>query len=130
MNTSIWNRIWNLLKRMFGNRVYHRNPLRFETETDGFIYGEITDHFDFDEEAGCTFGDGFVQAPNGSRAGLIWDVSEKPYLYTCIEPEDERWGVYNVGFVKPIKTMEDLIFNFKSVLPLIKEAYDRAERGR
>ncbi|MBY6036999.1 3-deoxy-8-phosphooctulonate synthase [Fictibacillus nanhaiensis] len=115
---------------MFRKQVYHKNSLILETETDGFTYGEITDHFDFDEEEGCTFGDGFVQAPNGSRAGLIWDVSEKPYLYTCIEPKDDRWGVYNVGFVKPIKTTEDLIFNFKSVLPMIKEAYDRAELGK
>lgn len=117
------------MKRMFGNRVYHRNTLLFETETDGFIYGEITDHFDFDEEEGCTFGDGFVQAPDGSRAGLIWEVCEKPYLYTRIEPEDNRWGVYNVGFIKPIKTKDDLIFNFKTVLPMIKEAYIKAERG-
>ncbi|WP_243449886.1 hypothetical protein [Neobacillus terrae] len=75
MKTNIWSRI----RQKFGRRVYHRYPLVLETKTDGFIYGEITDHFDFDEEEGCTFGDGFVQAPNGSRAGLIWDVSEKPY---------------------------------------------------
>ncbi|MEH7298752.1 3-deoxy-8-phosphooctulonate synthase [Neobacillus drentensis] len=126
MKTNIWSRIRN----MFGRRDYHRYPLVLETKTDGFIYGEITDHFDFDEEEGCTFGDGFVQAPNGSRAGLIWDISEKPYLNTCIEPEDDRWVVYNVGFVKPIKTMDDLIYNFKTVLPLIKEAYNNAERGK
>ncbi|WLR55580.1 3-deoxy-8-phosphooctulonate synthase [Mesobacillus subterraneus] len=126
MKTSILSR----LKQIFGRKVYHRNPLILETETDGFIYGEITDHFDFDEEEGCTFGDGFVQAPNGSRAGLIWAVSDEPYLKTCIEPEDGRWGVYNVGFVKPIKTMDDLKCNFKTVLPMIKEAYNKAERGK
>jgi hypothetical protein len=126
VKTSIWNRIG----QKFGGRVYHRYPLILETETDGFIYGEITDHFDFDEEEGCTFGDGYVQAPNGSRAGIIWGVSEKPYLNICFEPDVKRWGVYNVGFVKPIKTMEDLIFNFKIVLPMIKEAYNKAERGK
>ncbi|TDL76205.1 3-deoxy-8-phosphooctulonate synthase [Peribacillus frigoritolerans] len=104
MNTNICKRI----KRKIGYQVYHRYSLCFETETDGFIYGEITDPFDFVE--GCTFDDGFVQAPNGSRASVIWEVSEKPYLYTCIELEDDGWGVYNVGVVKPIKTREDLIF--------------------
>ncbi|WP_409292891.1 3-deoxy-8-phosphooctulonate synthase [Peribacillus sp. SCS-37] len=122
--------ILNRIRQMFRNRVYDKSPLIMETEIDGFIYGEISDHFDFDEEEGCTFGDGFVQAPNGSRAGLIWAVSEKPYLSTCIEPEDGRWGVYNVGFVKPIKTIDDVIFNFKTVLPLIKEAYNNAEHGK
>jgi len=24
-----------------------------------------------------------------------------------IEPEEDRWGVYKVGFVRPIKTMDD-----------------------
>jgi hypothetical protein len=48
MKTSFWNRI----RQMFGNRVYHRYPLFLELEIDGFIYGEITDHFDFDEEDG------------------------------------------------------------------------------
>ncbi|MCM3242649.1 3-deoxy-8-phosphooctulonate synthase [Cytobacillus firmus] len=126
MKTSMWNRI----RQMFGSRVYHSHDPFWETETDEFIYGEITDHFDFDEEEGGTFGDGFVQAPNGSRAGLIWAVSEKPYLKTYIEPEDDRWGVYHVGFVKPIKTTDDLIFNFKTVLPMIKEAYNEAGRRK
>ncbi|AND41480.1 hypothetical protein [Cytobacillus oceanisediminis] len=112
------------------HRVYNGFPLVIETDIDGFIYGEISDHFDFDEEVGCTFGDGFVQAPNGSRAGIIWEVSEKPYISTCIEPERIRWGVYNVGFVKPIKTIDDLVYNFKTIYPLIKEAYNNAKMGK
>lgn len=109
--------------------VYGRFPLVLETETDGFIYGEITDHFYFDcaEDDGCTSGDGFVQAPDGSRAGIIWEIEKEPSLSICIEPEEDRWGVYNIGFVKPIKTMDDLIFNFRTVLPLIKEAYHNAK---
>ncbi|WCN38807.1 3-deoxy-8-phosphooctulonate synthase [Aneurinibacillus uraniidurans] len=109
--------------------VYNGFPLMMETETDGYIYGEITDHFNFDyeEDESCTSGDGFVQAPDGSRAGIIWGVEEEPYLSVCIESEEDRWGVYNVGFVKPIKTIDDLIFNFKTVLPLIKGAYNSAK---
>lgn len=122
--TSIWKR----LSQSFRKQVYHKSLLITETERDGFIYGEITDHYDFDEEEGCTFGDGFVQAPNGSRAGLIWEISEEPYLYTRMEPDTVRWGVYNVGFVKPIRTKDDLIFNFETLLPLIKEAYKKSER--
>lgn len=109
--------------------VYSGFPLVMETETDGFIYGEITDHFNFDyeEEEHCTSGEGFVQAPDGSRAGIIWDIEDEPYLSVCIEPEDDRWGVYNIGFVKPIKTLDDLIYNFITVLPLIKEACNKAK---
>ncbi|WP_236887976.1 3-deoxy-8-phosphooctulonate synthase [Cytobacillus oceanisediminis] len=120
--------IWNRIRQMIASRVYYRHPLIWETETDGFTYGEITDHFDFDEEVGCTFGDGFVQAPNGSRAGIIWELAEKPYISTCIEADNERWGVYNVGFVRPIKTVDDLVYNFKTIYPLIKEVYNNARK--
>lgn len=37
-----------------------------------------------------------------------------------------RWGDYNVVFVRPIQTMDDLLFNFQSVLPLLKEAFLKA----
>jgi len=105
--------------------VYRSFSVITETELDGFIYGEITDHFYFDIEGadGCLSGDGFVQAPDGSRAGIVWELDKEPSVSIILEPEEDRWGVYNVGFVQPIKTMDDLIFNFRTVLPLIKDAY-------
>lgn len=45
-------------------RVYEGFPLIQETETDGFIYGEISDHLHYDDDEGCFTGDGFVQAPS------------------------------------------------------------------
>ncbi|MFJ7886477.1 3-deoxy-8-phosphooctulonate synthase [Lysinibacillus xylanilyticus] len=109
--------------------VYRSFSVVKETEADGFIYGDITDHFYFDtEEAdGCLSGDGFVQAPDGSRAGIVWELDKEPFVSVILEREEDRWGVYNVGFVKPIKTMDDLIFNFRTVLPLLKEAYHDAQ---
>ncbi|MFJ5566234.1 3-deoxy-8-phosphooctulonate synthase [Lysinibacillus xylanilyticus] len=109
--------------------VYKDYEIIKETFTEGFYYGEITDHFftENENDAGCLSGDGFVQAPDGSRAGIIWEVVEVPYLSICIEPEEDRWGVYNVGFVRPIKTLEDLIFNFRNLLPLLKKAYIEAK---
>ncbi|MGG4196419.1 hypothetical protein SAMN04488689_105411 [Paenibacillus sp. cl6col] len=44
-------------------RAYDGFSLIKETETDGFIYGEITDHLHYDDDVGCLTGDGFVQAP-------------------------------------------------------------------
>ncbi|MCS0791602.1 3-deoxy-8-phosphooctulonate synthase [Cytobacillus pseudoceanisediminis] len=126
---SILDKFKRLVKKDMS--VYAGFPLVKETEIEGFIYGEITDHFDFDEEEpGCTSGDGFVQAPDGTRAGIIWEVAEEPYLSTCIEPEKDRWGVYNVGFARPIKSMDDLVCNFKTIFPLIKKAYNNAKPGK
>lgn len=109
-----------------GQLCYSDFELMKETETDGFIYGEITDHFYFENGDACISGDGFVQAPDGSRAGIIWRLEKVPSISICIEPEEDRWGVYEVGFIKPIKTMDDLILNFRTVLPLIKKAYNIA----
>ncbi|CAM3901399.1 hypothetical protein [Mesobacillus zeae] len=39
-----------------------------ETSKDGFVYGEISDHFDYDTEDGTTYGDGFIQ-------GACWNKS-------------------------------------------------------
>lgn len=104
-------------------KVYTGFPLVPETETDGWIYGAITDFLEADSsKEGCTNGDGFVQAPDGSRAGLVWETKSKPY--TEISPPDEtRWGVYDVRFQKPIKSLEDLIYNFRHVLPYLIERY-------
>lgn len=64
-----------------GEQVYTGFPLIPETETDGFIYGAITDFLEPDSEEGCTSGDAYVQAPDGSRAGIDWVVRKnKKYI--------------------------------------------------
>lgn len=109
--------------RKEGEKVYTGFPLIPETETDGFIFGAISDFLEPDGPEGCERGDGYVQAPDGSRAGLMWHVGES-YISMLDEPNEERWGVYNIFFPKPITSLEDLVYNFKEVLPLLKELYE------
>ena len=59
------------LSRPEGAPVYHGFVLVEETRTDGWCFGAITA---FEEPEGCKAGDGFVVAPDGSRAGLVWEV--------------------------------------------------------
>lgn len=91
--------------------VYKGWEIIKETFTDGFYYGMITDHLidNPDDITECLSGDGFVQAPDGSRAGIAWEITDEFTFSIIHEPEIDRWGVYYVGFVKPIKTVEDLI---------------------
>lgn len=117
------------IARPAGAHVYHGFPLVTEIETDGFVFGAISSFLEPDSRDGCTFGDGFVQAPDGSRAGLIWAVADYPYVEECSPPERRRWGVYNVGFVRPIKSMEDLVFCFRQCLPELKEIYAATHRA-
>ncbi len=110
------------LARPKGAPAYFGFPLIDATRVDGWCLGVITE---FEDPSGCTEGDAFVEAPDGSRAGIVWDVGGGSA--TVISPPDgERWGVYGVSFPKPIRTVEDLAAAFRTVLPQLKGLYTRA----
>jgi hypothetical protein len=112
------------LARPDGAPVYHGFPLIPETMTDGWCLGAIT-HFEYPE--GCVAGDAFVMAPDGSRAGLVWDVGSRP-LAQIMAPDEGRWGVYQVSFPKAVHTRDDLVFCFRAILPELKAAHEKAFR--
>jgi hypothetical protein len=95
-----------------------------QSEKDGFVFGVITEPR---ATSLATWGDAFVIAPNGSRAGIVWTVgSDEPTV--MIEPEAGRWGVYGFSFPAPISGEQALIENLHAILPILKEYYARAER--
>ena len=59
-----------------GAPVYHGFVVLDDVTADGFTLGKITD---FEAEP-CDEGDAFVIAPDGSRAGLVWEIHEPPYF--------------------------------------------------
>src|SRR2546426_1454543 len=99
-----------------GAPVYHGFPLVPETMLDGWCYGAITK---FADPKGCLSGDGYVQAPDGSRAGLVWEVGEGEFSEIC-PPSLGRWGVYAVWFPRPIRGVDDLRNCFAHILPQLR----------
>lgn len=99
-----------------GAPVYHGFPVIPETNTDGWVFGAITEFLG--EEAG----DGYVVTPDGKHAGLVWEVGTGTFAQ-ILPPEPGRWGVYAIWFPRPMQTIEDLISNFRAVLPDLKSAY-------
>ncbi|HMJ08081.1 MAG TPA: hypothetical protein VK468_03695 [Pyrinomonadaceae bacterium] len=97
--------------------VYHGFPIIEESETEGWRIGAITEFIGNDE------GDAFVVAPDGSRAGLVWEVSYGEFGTIC-EPEPDRWGVYAVWFPNPIENVDDFVSNFRSVLPALQRQFE------
>jgi len=77
-----------------------------------------------------TEGDGFVLAPDGSRAGIAW-ATDTPDFYEICAPSEGRWGVYGMCFERPVSCVEDLVFNFRAVLPKLqrKHASLQADHG-
>src|SRR5262249_32920537 len=107
------------LARPAGAPVYHGFPLVEETRTEGWCYGAITA---FDNPAGCEEGDGFVVAPDGARAGLVWSVGTFP-TEVVYAPTAERWGVYSIAFPHSVRHTSDLVDCFRAVLPELKVRY-------
>jgi len=100
--------------------VYNGFPLIEQTRTpDGWCFGAITR---FDDPAGCDAGDAFVVAPDGSRAGIVWQVGEGEFAEVC-SPEGERWGVYALWFRTPIRTLEEFKNELHAALPCLREIH-------
>jgi hypothetical protein len=106
-----------------GAPVYHGFSLIEETRTDGWCFGAITE---FEDPNGCDSGDGFVETPKGERAGIVWDVGNGN-ITEILPPKKERWGVYQVWFPRIVKTVEDLVFNFRCILPELKGIYAKVK---
>lgn len=113
------------LARPEGAPAYHGFPVLLESETDGWKYGSIT-AFDTPEAQGE--GDGFVVAPDGQRAGVVW-ATDTEAIYEILPSDSNRWGVYGVRFPKPVRTKQDLIDCFRHVLPLLKEKYGKLNKA-
>ena len=83
-----------IIARPIGAPVYHGFQVVDGVAVDGFTFGKITD---FEAEP-SDYGDAFVIAPDKSRAGLVWEVSDQPYFQEVCPLEPERWGVWGVTF--------------------------------
>jgi hypothetical protein len=99
-----------------GAPVYHGFFVLDDVTAEGFTLGKITD---FEAEP-CEEGDTFVIAPDGSRAGLVWEIHEPPYFSEVAPFDTSRWGVWGVGFCLPMNSRENARRNLESILPDLK----------
>jgi hypothetical protein len=104
--------------------VYHGFPLLEQSKLEGFVFGVITEPSGTEP---AEWGDAFVVAPNGSRAGIVWQIGHGEPSVVC-EPSQGRWGVYSFYFAGPITTEADLLQHLHSILPALKDYYEAAER--
>ena len=81
------------LARPPGAPVYHGFPVLEDVEIDGFRLGLISNSL----SARSNWGDAFVVAPDGRRAGIVWELSESWTFSTLLEADAGRWGVFAVG---------------------------------
>jgi hypothetical protein len=105
-----------------GAPAYYGFPILEGSEKDGFRFGAITDPRG---DTPKNWGDAYVVAPNGSRAGIVWQAGAgEPSVVN--PPSEGRWGVYGFHFSAPIQSDQDLIQCLHAVLPDLKAFYEAA----
>lgn len=107
-----------------GAPVYHGFQILRGVVVEGFTFGKITDF----EAVPCKEGDAFVVAPDNSRAGLVWEISDKSYFQEICAPDAERWGVWGVSFPHSMTSHENVRKNLESILPELKERWKEWRR--
>ena len=106
-----------------GAKAYHGFPLEDNLSIEGFNYGSITNYLEIDSEEGCTSGDGYVEGPDGTRAGIAWEKGDKFSYSKMIGFEKDRWGVYYFKIPFGIKNLKDMKKAFLLMLPILKKYY-------
>ena len=109
-----------------GSKPYHGHPLLEETRVGGWCFGVVTDPFEPDSDSGCSIGDAFVEAPDGSRAGLVWVVADEAHFGVVAEPDSDRWGVYFFTVSHPIADMEQLVEAFTPMVAALRQLHGEA----
>jgi hypothetical protein len=107
------------IARPEGAPVYYGFVVLNDVIVDGFTLGKITDF----EAVPCDEGDAFVIAPDGSRAGLVWEICDTAYFREVMPIEAGRWGVWGVGFPVPMNSRESARKNLASILPELKSRW-------
>jgi hypothetical protein len=102
--------------------VYHSFPVLGGSERDGFIFGVITSP---DSDEPVKWGDAYVIAPDGSRAGIVWQAEGESEAVICV-PSRGRWGVYGFTFKHPVRNRVDLIRNLHECLPQLMAHFEKA----
>ena len=112
------------ITRPAGAPVYHGFEVLSDVVAGDFTFGKITD---FEVET-CDEGDAFVVAPDNSRAGLVWEISDKPYFQEISAPEAQRWGVWGVAFPNAMTSRENVRKNLEFILPELKKRWEEWRR--
>jgi hypothetical protein len=102
--------------------VYYGFPILEGSERDGYVFGVITSP---DSIELVRWGDAYVIAPDGSRAGIVWQAEGESEIVIS-PPSPGRWGVYGFTFAHPVRSREDLILNLHECLPQLKAHFERA----
>ena len=109
-----------------GSEPYHGFKVLQNVTHEGFTFGAITD---FVKRPGLLTGDAFIVAPDGSRAGLEWRLTNEVYLLEMAMYNDARWGVWMAGIRHPMIDEDAALANLVELVPLLSEKWSLWKEG-
>lgn len=112
---------------MDGTSTYDPDKLIAASELDGWMLGYIG--IPWPGPWPKRNGDLFVTDANGWQAGIAWQDSG-PAILQISGRTGEYWGVFQVRFPIPVMSEADLVRNFHTVLPALKEQRAALESGQ
>ena len=63
-------------------------------------------------------------APDGSRAGLVWQSECAPYFQEIMAPGLDRWGVWAAGLALPMTTSDEARDYLAALLPHLRSRWE------
>jgi len=102
---------------------YYGFPVFEDVTVDGWTLGLISDSFSDRSD----WGDAFVIAPDGRRAGLVWQTEGAPFFESYIGNEGQRFGVFGMGVENPPYSPEEGRAFLREVLPRVKAEWEAAK---
>lgn len=114
------------LARPEGEPVYHGFQVLEGVEVDGFRLGTIS------ALGPAEYGDAFIIAPDGARAGLVWQVGNGEDVHEILPFEPGRWGVWGLDFPSRMRSIDDARRNLEALVPRLHEKWEawKAEQSR
>lgn len=109
------------IARPKGAPVYHGFTVVPDVTVDGFVLGLISDSF----ASPSDWGDAFVIAPDGRRAGLVWSIEGGRYFNVLLPPDATRFGVFGVGTEHAPTSTENARLFLQEILPRIRQEWER-----
>ena len=107
---------------------YYGSLVEF-TLTDGWCYGEITEHLGSKRHES---GDGYVVGPDGFYLGIVWSLTyPENERFIEIDSKDDNklfLGTFEFRWWKSIESEKDLKENFLKMLPYIKQIKNKKDR--
>ena len=92
-------------------------------EVDGFRLGMFVSYGDT--------GDAWVEAPDGSSCGLVWETGDPAYFKEVITPDpDGRWGTWAVQMPLPLTTDDEARAYLRALLPELRSHWEAWKSGR